>query len=289
MLDDLLLGQNTRQQLKAFMASPSHSLLITGEEGAGKTTVALELAALLLSASSLRKLVTLPAFKQIIPSPSISIDEIRELKHFLQLKTLGKQKIRRTVLVEDAQTMTLEAQNAFLKLLEEPPADTVILLTCDNAHALLPTIASRAPEIKVTPVLQTDAKRYFSGKFSEQEIARAYLLSEGNVGLLYSLLDENLSHPLAEAITTAKELIAKTTFARLIKIEDLVKEKQQLPYILMGYYKVLHAALTQAAQKNQTGEMFRLKEALKIVRQAQAGLAKNASTKLLLTHLFINV
>jgi len=48
--------------------------------------------------------------------------------------------------------MTVEAANAFLKLLEEPPDDTVILMTTSRLHALLPTIRSRCEEIRFSPI-----------------------------------------------------------------------------------------------------------------------------------------
>ena len=49
----------------------------------------------------------------------------------------------KAVIVQDAQLLTTEAQNAMLKILEEPPAQTLLLLTADSKEALLPTICSR--------------------------------------------------------------------------------------------------------------------------------------------------
>ncbi len=76
----------------------------------------------------------------------IVIDEIRELEHFLYLKTNNEKKIG---LIHHADRMTIQAQNAFLKTLEEPTPDTLLLLLTSNVHALLPTIKSRCHVISL--------------------------------------------------------------------------------------------------------------------------------------------
>ncbi len=76
----------------------------------------------------------------------IVIDEIRELEHFLYLKTNHQKKIG---LIYHADRMTVQAQNAFLKTLEEPTPDTLLLLLTSNTNALLPTIRSRCHVISL--------------------------------------------------------------------------------------------------------------------------------------------
>ncbi|MEI9914152.1 MAG: hypothetical protein WDN66_04200 [Candidatus Saccharibacteria bacterium] len=57
---------------------------------------------------------------------SISIDEVRAINDFLMLKVPVKRTINRIVIIEKAERLTLEAQNALLKNLEEPPLGTVL-------------------------------------------------------------------------------------------------------------------------------------------------------------------
>ena len=74
-------------------------------------------------------------------SQSIGIEDIKRIQKKLFLKPLkSKQK---AVIIEDASLLTTEAQNALLKVLEEPPAQTIILLGADTKESLLPTILSR--------------------------------------------------------------------------------------------------------------------------------------------------
>jgi DNA polymerase-3 subunit delta' len=76
---------------------------------------------------------------------SIRIESIRYLEHKISLSpNEGKYKI---YIIEDAHEMTVQAANAFLKTLEEPPSDTVIILTTSKPNSLLPTILSRCQQL----------------------------------------------------------------------------------------------------------------------------------------------
>ena len=79
--------------------------------------------------------------------PSIGINDIRQLEKFLIRKPyLAEQKI---VFLPQAEKLTLPAQNAFLKLLEEPPAHSLIILSSPHQHLLLATIISRCHCLKL--------------------------------------------------------------------------------------------------------------------------------------------
>jgi DNA polymerase III delta prime subunit len=72
---------------------------------------------------------------------SIGIEEIKQLQKKLYLKPVRSP--QKAIIIKDAQLLTTEAQNAMLKILEEPPEQTIILLTTDSIENLLPTILSR--------------------------------------------------------------------------------------------------------------------------------------------------
>lgn len=78
---------------------------------------------------------------------SIGIEEIRDFQKKLYLKPI-KSKIKAGI-IKNAQNLTLASQNAMLKLLEEPPANTIIILETANKEVLLPTILSRCQIIEV--------------------------------------------------------------------------------------------------------------------------------------------
>jgi DNA polymerase-3 subunit delta' len=83
----------------------------------------------------------------------IRIEMIRSIEEFLSMKPFESRK--KVVLIDDAETMNISAANAFLKTLEEPPAESVILLVSTNADNLLDTIKSRCFHVRFSPLPRT--------------------------------------------------------------------------------------------------------------------------------------
>ncbi|MDP4198160.1 MAG: AAA family ATPase [Bacteroidota bacterium] len=83
---------------------------------------------------------------EIPRATAIQIAQIRELRTALSRSFTGGQK--RVVIISEADMMNVQSQNAFLKTLEEPHANTLIILTSSNAHRLLPTIHSRCQDVR---------------------------------------------------------------------------------------------------------------------------------------------
>jgi len=140
----------------------SHAYIFTGPEGIGKKLVALNFAKSLncLEAPkarpcdgciSCRKIDSSNHPDVFIVEPAkegsrLGIDKVRELIKNVSLKPYeGRTKV---YIIEGAGTLTSEASNAFLKTLEEPPSDSVIIFITDNAEGLLPTISSRCQTLK---------------------------------------------------------------------------------------------------------------------------------------------
>ena len=124
------------------------------------------------------------------PNPSISISEIRELRRQLGLKSYQGES--RIIIVADAHKMTVEATNALLKILEEPPANTYFVLTSSSPEELLPTILSRCQHLNFG-VLQTEAIEKIIQSAPEIDSERAKLIARlacGNIRRAFSLLDE---------------------------------------------------------------------------------------------------
>jgi hypothetical protein len=213
--------------------------------------------------------------------PSIPIDAIRELQKFLLLKTTGGGNIRRIVIVEDAHKMTTEAQNAFLKLLEEPPTDTLIILTTTSPRELLPTILSRTQHIAITAPTKGQLKPLID-KGGEQ----AYFLSGGLPGLLSALLaDEN--HPLTASVNLAKEVLQKQPFERLSMVDTLFKQREAALGVVEALERIAQAGLSGASTKQDTARMRQWHKVRKASLDAQQALRASANTKLVLDNLFL--
>jgi DNA polymerase-3 subunit delta' len=131
----------------------AHAYLITGPPGSGKELMAAELATLVngtpakdvFSATAREIFVARPESK----SRRISIKQIRELEHALQMRaTNGRRKV---AIILAAERLGEAAANAFLKTLEEPPKDSLLLLLSALPEALPETILSRCIAIPLAP------------------------------------------------------------------------------------------------------------------------------------------
>jgi DNA polymerase III subunit delta' len=105
---------------------------------------------------------------------TISIAQIRELRQMLSRSFTGGK--RRIVIISEADMMNAQAQNAFLKTLEEPHADTLIIMTSSNAHKLLPTIHSRCQEVRFDVLAPEDIAEALQAR-EEIDQAQAEFLS----------------------------------------------------------------------------------------------------------------
>lgn len=88
----------------------------------------------------------LKIIERIKTKKSIGIEEVKTLSNFLKVKPLGAQKI---IIIKEANTLTQEAQNSLLKILEEPPEYASVFLESNTIENLLPTILSRCQKIKL--------------------------------------------------------------------------------------------------------------------------------------------
>ncbi len=289
-VDSILLHASTKLQLDRFIADPSHAVLLVGEEGAGKHTTAIHLAKTLLQLSA-DELVNYPYLNIVSPSQSkqsITIDDIRQLIAFTRLKTVGSKDIKRVIIIENAHTMQAEAQNALLKLLEEPPADTVLIATVKNLQALLPTISSRAQTITIHPISEGQAQSFFSD-FDPSTVASAWQLSEGGTGLLHALLGQNTQHPLKQAIDEAKGLLAKPTYQKLLTVEQLSRDKEYAALLLNALSKISRALHHQAIKNGDAALIKKYAVMRKSIHTSQNDLQKNVMPKLALTSLFLHL
>jgi len=144
----------------------AHSYLFSGAREIGKKTFAIEFAGLVGCKFPDLKIVTKKDDKN-----EVDISQIREVQKFLSYKSYnGGFKI---VIVDDAEKMNVEAQSCFLKTLEEPKGQTLIVMVSSRPDMLLPTITSRCQTIKFfrpkdLPLNSERAKR-------EQEILKDLL------------------------------------------------------------------------------------------------------------------
>jgi DNA polymerase III delta prime subunit len=254
----MILHPDTEATLKQIVAKPSHAILLVAPSGTGKRTLARHMAAQLLQTTD-EKLDSHSFFKILTPvdGKAISIESVRDVTHFLMLRTTGEANVSRVVLIEHAGSMTVQAQNALLKTIEEPPLGTVLILTATSELDMLPTICSRVQTVTLR-VPPTDALRsYFAAAgFAEVAINRALMMSDGLPGLTQALLSDDESHPLVAATARARDILQKSTFERLLLIDDLIKQKQHFLDVLFIIQRIAEINLQKAGSSTSTARRW---------------------------------
>jgi len=156
--------------------------MFEGMDGIGKKKFADELSKLLLDYENLENS---PDYVLIKPDGnSIKIAQIRNLQSDIVIRPHKDYKI---YIINNAEKMTVEAQNALLKTLEEPPNYAIIILVTNNKESLLETIKSRCDIIKFSPIPIEDLKRYLINTGIEEE--RAQLLAIFSRGSIENALN----------------------------------------------------------------------------------------------------
>ena len=169
---DILGNEKVKDILKKAVQHNTvlHSYLFVGEEGIGKSLFAKEFAKSILClgkekpCEACKSCIEIeennqPDYIEIVPDGnSIKIEQIRNM----QLKVAEKPIVstKKVYVIQEADTMTQEAQNALLKTLEEPPEYITIILIASNENSILNTIKSRCTKIVFEPLSNEELKRY---------------------------------------------------------------------------------------------------------------------------------
>ena len=238
----------------------AHAFLFKGPMGAGQKTLARTFAAALNCqnpaghepcgrCSSCLKFHagSHPAFLVLEPDgAAIKINQVRELKKTLAFPPL-EAKIRVTLLCE-IHTMRREAANSLLKTLEEPPDQTMLILTGDEAGGILPTILSRCQTVPFFPLPQEEVARILCQEANLEPESGAALaaMAEGSLGRARLLLAKDLLGMRREIVDTLLQLEPDTPTAvqALTKLaESAAKLKEDLGELLELLTTWLHDLL----------------------------------------------
>ena len=153
---------------------------------------------------------------------TISVDDIRQqVNNDIVIKPYSSK--YKVYIVDEAEKMNQQAQNALLKTIEEPPAYAVILLLTSNADSLLPTISSRCVTLNLRPVKESDVKEYLMEHMHlpdyQAQIDAAF--AQGNIGKAKQIAE---STEFAEMAERAFRLLRKSNELELYELVEMIKE-----------------------------------------------------------------
>jgi DNA polymerase III subunit delta' len=234
----------------------------------------------------------------------IKIDQIRELCQTLAMKPYEARV--RVVIIADAHTLNPAAGNALLKMLEEPPARTVLILTAPQTGDLLPTIVSRCRHIRFKPI----ARHHLAAI-----LTRAYGVEPPQASLTAALAGGSLTRALSmgrsEWLQRRSWLMAQlaalprqSTAALLALAEKLSQAREDLPDALdliaswirdlavarHAPESILHQDLREVmVEISHTVSLAALTSAMRALQDARRRIQANANPRLTLEALFVKM
>jgi DNA polymerase-3 subunit delta' len=299
-----------------------HGMIFAGPQGVGRYTTAAALAKIFLadrpndpeSLDAVGKLIdarTHPDFhyitKELIreiegksanKAIALSVDVIRD--HLVAPATkksaLGRGKV---FIVEEAELMNAQAQNAMLKTLEEPSGRTLIILLSDQPHALLSTIRSRTQTVRFQPLSDADALTVVTRNgVDASQAQRAITLAGGSPGLAIRWIEDGVAMTaigLIRLLDDADPLRGASDLSSFFKTASEEYAKKQMErdprgsedgFKRTGFTVYLRIASDHLRKKLQTSESFgtldNLCDQIDSIRKAEAFIDGNVNTSLVL-------
>jgi len=244
-MKDVLLQPSVKRQLQSIIALSPQSILLHGRKGVGLYTVANSLAQQITSKSSI---ITITPDEK----GSIKIKTIRDL--YGQTRTKQNEKL--VIILDDADAMAHPAQNALLKLLEEPPGHVVFILTAHMSQALLPTILSRVQKVEILPInsKQTDQLLDKLDIKNDKERAQINFMAEGLPAEITRLSnDDEYFKTRTESIKAAREFIQGSTYKKLVTSYQIGNDRQKVMNLLSDAAHITEISIKQKPSSSLAG------------------------------------
>ena len=168
---------------------------------------------------------------------TISVDDIRtQLNNDIVIKPYSSK--YKVYIVDEAEKMNVQAQNALLKTIEEPPAYAVIILLTTNADRFLPTILSRCVTLNIKAVPDEKIKKYLMSHYQipdyQAEVCVAF--AQGNVGKAIALAS---SEDFNELKASAIQLIKRLDDIDLYEMTEAVKQISEYKLEINDYFDLM--------------------------------------------------
>lgn len=250
----VVLHPKTKNQLTAFKTKLPHAVLLSGEIGVGLATIAKQLAGTELAAL----IEPMDSKEQINhETGTISVATIRRLYEQTRTKSKG----RRIFIIDDADRMSLGAQAAFLKLLEEPAENIHFILTSHMPRVLLPTIRSRVQTVTAMPISASQAESFLDGLGTidaKTRIQLEYLAAGLPAELTRLTSDDAYFRERAEIMTDTRTFLTGSAYQKLLIIHVYHQNRAKTLQLLDSALVITKRSLDAKPQMNLIEQLDRL-------------------------------
>ena len=169
-------------------------------------------------------------------SRSFGVDAVRKIR--LDAFVSPNDAARKVYILANIQDMTEQAQNALLKILEEPPASVLFILTCDSRSHILETVRSRAQVITAGAITENEAVRALEAQcngISGEEALRAARVSGGIVGRAKLMLDEGFAE-ISDFTSAFTKALCCGRYLRVFEPVRQAGERRRAFYLLLRFF-----------------------------------------------------
>ncbi len=291
-----IIGNNKikNELIKAFNTnSVAHSYIFSGQYGIGKKQIAIEFAKMILCLNKdkspcgeCKSCIELendnnPDFNIIKPDGKIKIEQIRKMLEKVYEKPIISDK--KVYIIDDAETMTIEAQNCLLKTLEEPPEYIIIILITSNESNLINTIKSRCLKLTFNSLEIGELKQYLENKLEFQNISETMLENfEGSVGKALKVKEKQELYSNME--TTLKNFNCNSVIDLINNATEIYKGKENINEIL-EYFNIYFLKKAKEEYNNASKYV----KAIEIIEDTKKRLVYNSNYDMTIDNLLINI
>jgi len=240
-----LIHPASESTLSLLMADLPQSLLLTGPEGIGLSTVATYIAHTVNG----QVIIILPEKDDKVDTDkgTITVKSIRAL--YDQTRTIQTGKL--VIIIDYAERMATSAQNAFLKLLEEPGTNVHFILATHTPSKLLPTITSRTQLLELRPLNRTQTDDFLNRLDIKDAAKRSQLLfmADGLPAELYRLVsDVEYFEGAAQIVRDARDLLQDTPYKKLLIAQKYKDNREGALQLLTTAARILQKSISAKPQ-----------------------------------------
>jgi DNA polymerase III subunit delta' len=268
----------------------SHAYLFCGPEHVGKNTMAINIAEKILgNASEINPdlLIIRPEIEEkkgITRKKGIPIEEIRELQRKIMLAPANSG--FKIAIIDDADLLTKSAQNALLKILEEPPAMAILILVVQNQEKMLPTILSRCQIKKFGTVSGEELAGLVSPENKNYE--KIIFWSLGRPGEAVNMMESEMAiKDREENLNELKKLFSQNVVEKFLLAEALSKDVSKLPAKLNWWLVATRQSLINEGGMLNISQQKALKICEKIGESIEILRETNSNPRLILENLML--
>jgi len=291
--------------------SISHAYIFSGPPGVGKMTAALWFVAGVLCREpgpepcsrclQCRRVANgnYPYLKKIYPEKNtIRINQIRAIGDFLKYKV--ETSVYRFIIIDEADTMTPEAANSLLRILEEPPVQTTFILLADNLNKLFPTIISRCQIVNFSTLSRENMTEILNDRgLDKRDIAAVLPVAHGSIGRAIELVED-------ETLKENRQKIISFLGGLPVPVSNILEFTQEWGKVDISLYldiilscfrdllvldanrdlQVLNPELESLQSKFSRDGLYR---SIESIMEAQQAAGQNANQQLVLENLFLEL